>query len=117
MGHWSESLVEELAQQVGGSPDRRVLMDLLAEAGRELEVLSGRSFRPLRRATSTFEPNGLPFVDVPDVHVGSLEAAVGVWEVPDPVNNEMAPVLQLSPVDAPVPKAAPIADGLWFAGQ
>lgn len=112
-----ESLVEELAQQLGGKPDRSVLMDLLAQAGRELETLSGRSFRPLRRTTSTFEPNGLPFVDVPDVQVGSLEAAVGVWEVPDPVNSEMATVLQLSPLDAPFPRAAPIADGLWFAGQ
>ena len=117
MGHWSESLVDELAQQVGDSPDRRVLMDLLAQAGHELEVLSGRSFRPLRRTTSIFEPHGLPFVDVPDVQVGSLEAVVGVWEIPDPVNSEMATVLQLSTLDDPVPKAAPIADGLWFAGQ
>jgi hypothetical protein len=59
----------------------------------------------------------LPFVDVPDAHVGSLEAVFGVWEVPDPVNSEMATVLQLSHLDAPFPKAAPIADGLWFAGQ
>jgi hypothetical protein len=117
MGHWSESLVDELAQQVGGSPDRSLLMDLLAQAGRQLEVLSGRGFHPLRRATSIFEPNGLPFVDVPDAHVGSLKAAVGVWEVPDPVNCEMATVLQVSTLDAPIPKAAPIADGLWFAGQ
>jgi hypothetical protein len=117
MGHWSESLVDELAQQVGGSPDRNLLTDLLAQVGRELDVLSGRSFHPLRRTTSTFEPNGLPFVDVPDAHVGSLEAAVGVWEVPDPVNRKMATVLQVSTLDAPVPKAAPIADGLWFAGQ
>jgi hypothetical protein len=117
MGHWSEGLVDELAQQVGGSPDRRVLMDLLAQASRELEVLSGRSFRPPRQTTSTFEPNGLPFVDVPDAHVGSLEAVVGVWDIPNPVNSETATVLQLSPLDTPVPKAAPIADGLWFAGQ
>jgi hypothetical protein len=117
MGHWSESLVDELAQQVGGSPDRSLLMDLLAQAGRELDVLFGRGFHPLRRTTSTFEPNGLPFVDVPDAHVGSLEAAVGVWEVPDPVNREMATVLQVSALEAPAPNAAPIADGLWFAGQ
>jgi hypothetical protein len=31
MGHWSESLVDEAAQQIGGSPDRRVLTDLLAQ--------------------------------------------------------------------------------------
>lgn len=70
-------------------------MDLLAQASREVEVLTGRSFHPRRRTTSTFEPNGLPFVDVPDAHVGSLQAVAGVWEVPDPVNSEMATVLQL----------------------
>ena len=117
MGHWSEDLVDELEQQVGGSPDRQLLKDMLAQAGRELEILSGRSLHLLRRTTSVFEPNGLPFVDLPDARVGSLEGAVGVWEVPDPVNREMATVLQISPLDAPVPKAAPIADGLWFAGQ
>ncbi len=86
MGHWSESLVDEVAQRTGGSPDRRVVMDLLARVGRELEVLSGRSFHPLRRMTSVFEPNGLPFVDIPDMQVGSMEPVAGAWEVPDPVN-------------------------------
>ena len=33
MGHWSESLVDEAAQQVGGRPDRRMLIDVLAQAG------------------------------------------------------------------------------------
>ncbi len=117
MGHWSESLVDEAAQQIGGSLDRRVLMDLLGQAGRELEVLSGRSFPPLRRTTSVFEPNGLPFVDIPDMQVGSMEPVVGVWEVPDPVNRGIAAVLQVSSLADPAPKAAPVADGLWIAGQ
>ncbi len=55
MGHWSESLVDEAAQQLGGSPDRRVLMDVLTKVGRNLEVLSGRSYHPPRRTTSVFE--------------------------------------------------------------
>jgi hypothetical protein len=55
MGHWAESLVDEFAQQIGGNPDRRMLTDLAAQAGREMEILSGRSFRPLRRMTSIFE--------------------------------------------------------------
>jgi hypothetical protein len=94
MGHWSERLVDETAQQIGGKPDRRVLMDLLAQTGRELEVLSGRSFHSPRRTTSVFEPNGLPFVDVPDMQVGSMEPVAGVSEVPDPVDCQMAVVLQ-----------------------
>ena len=117
MGHWSESLVDEVAQQVGGSPDRRVVMDALAQAGRELEVLSGRSFHPLRRMTSVIEPNGLPFVDIPDMQVGSAEPGAEAWEVPDPVNRQMASVLQVSSLADPAPEAAPAADALWIAGQ
>jgi hypothetical protein len=117
MGHWSESLVDELAQQIGGSPDRRMLMDLLAQAGRGLEVLSGRSFQPLRRTTSVIEPNGLPFVDIPDLQVGSMEPVAGAWEVPDPVNRQMAAVLQVSSLADPARKAAPLASALWIAGQ
>jgi hypothetical protein len=117
MGHWSESLVDEAAQQIGGNPDRRVLMDLLAQAARELEVLSGRSYHPLRRTTSVIEPNGLLFVDIPDMRVGSMEPVVGAWAVPDPVNRQTAAVLQVSSLADPAPKAAPVADALWIAGR
>ena len=71
----------------------------------------------MRRTTSVFEPNGLPFVDVPDMHVGSMGPVAGVWEVPDPVNRRMATVLQVASLADPAPKAAPIADALWSAGQ
>jgi hypothetical protein len=117
MGHWSESLVDEAAQQIGGSPDRRVLMDLLPQAGRELEVLSGRSYHPLRRTTSVIEPNGLPFMDIPDMQVGSMEPVVGAWAVPDPVNRQLSTVLQVASLADPAPKAAPVADALWIAGK
>ena len=108
MGHWWESLADEVAhevaQRIGGRPDRRVVVDALARAGRELEVLSGRSFRPLRRMTSVFEPNGLPFVDIPDLQVGSMEPMAEAWEVPDPVNRQMAVVLQVASLADPVPE-------------
>jgi hypothetical protein len=117
MGHWSESLADEAAQRIGDSPDRRVLKDVLAQVGRELEVLSGRSFHPLRRATSVIEPNGLLFVDVPDLQVGSMEPVVGVWAVPDPVNRQTAAVLQVEPLPDLAPEAAPVAEALWLAGQ
>lgn len=117
MGHWSESLVDEAVQQIGGSPDRRVLVDLLAQAARELEVLSGRSFHPPRRTTSIFESNGLPFVDIPDLLIGSMEPVVGAWAVPDPVNSQLATVLQVLSLAEPALKAAPVADALWIAGQ
>lgn len=117
MGHWSEGLVDEAAKLISGSPDRRVLRDALAQAGREIDVLSGRSFQPLRRTTSFIEPNGLPFVDIPDLQVGSMEPAAGVWEVPDPVNGQIAAVMQVSPLASPVPHAAPKDDALWIAGR
>ena len=116
VGHWAESLVDEVAQQIGGNPDRRLLMDLAAQAGRELEVLSGRSFRPLRQMTSVFETNGLPFADIPDMQVGSMESMAGVREVPDPVNPQIAAVLQGATLANPAPNAAPAADALWTAG-
>ena len=121
VGHWSEMLVDEVTREVarrgGSSPDRRMLTDLLARVGRELEVLSGRSFHPPRRATSIFEPNGLPFVDIPDMQVGSGESMAGAWEIPDPVNRQMAAVLQVASLPHPAPSAAPAADALWVAGQ
>ncbi|GAA5172031.1 hypothetical protein GCM10023321_71340 [Pseudonocardia eucalypti] len=117
MRHWSELLADEAAQRLGGSVDRRVLIDLLARAGGELEVLSGRRFHPMRRMTSVIETNGLPFVDVPDMQVGSMDPGVGAWEIPDPVNRQLAAVLQVSSLTDPVVKAAPVADALWVAGQ
>jgi hypothetical protein len=117
MGHWSEDLVDEVARKVGGSPDRRMLVEVSAAAGRELELLSGRSFRSPRRATSVFEPNGLPLVEVPDVNVGSVESARGVWEIPDPVDPTHATVMQLLRLEPPVRKAAPVAQALSIGGH
>ena len=117
MGHWSESLVEELAQQIGGSPDRETLRQVLGRVGREVEVMSGRTFQPARRASSRFEPNGMPFVDVPDINVGSIGSEVPVWEIPDPANLQLATVLQVLTLDTPASRAAPKADALWIGGQ
>ncbi|MBX9397243.1 hypothetical protein K4749_27560 [Streptomyces sp. TRM72054] len=117
MGHWSEDLADETAKLIGGTPDRRVLRDKLAQVGREVDVLSGRSFHPPRRSTAVMEPNGLPFLDIPDLQVGSMESVAGVWEIPDPVNGQIATVLQVLPLDDPVPNAMPTADALWIAGQ
>lgn len=80
--------------------------------------MAGRSFPPVQRSTSVFDPNGLPLMDIPDAHVGSLESA-GVWAVPDPVNPTMAAVLQLVPLDDSRPSTTdlPAADALWNAGR
>ena len=117
MGHWSEDLVEDLAQHLGGNPDRRLLVELLAEAGSEIDTLAGRSFHPLHRATAIIDSGGLPLVDVPDLQVGSMETTEGPWAVPDPVNPQIATTLQVAAIGSPVRKAAPVADALWNAGQ
>ena len=79
--------------------------------------MAGRSFQPLHRATVTIDSDGLPLVDVPDLQVGSMETTAGPWEVPDPVNPQMAPTVQVAAFESPVRKAAPVADALWIAGQ
>ena len=79
--------------------------------------MAGRSFQPLHRATVTIDSGGLPLVDVPDLKVGSMEAAAGPWEVPDPVNPQIATTVQVAAIGSPVRKAAPVADALWIAGQ
>ena len=117
MGHWSEDLVEDLSQHLGGNPDRRLLVELLAEAGSEIDTLAGRSFNPLHRASAIIDSGELPLVDVPDLQVGSLETTAGPWAVPDPVNRQIATTLQVAAIDSPVRKAASVADALWIAGQ
>ena len=121
MGHWSEDLVDELAEELdrrhGESPDRRVLVEVLAAIGKEIETLAGRSFPPQHRATVTFESCGLPLVEVPDMQVGPMETTAEVWAVPDPVNAQMATTMQVMPIDPPVRKAAPAAEALVTAGH
>jgi hypothetical protein len=122
VGHWSENLadevVREVVQRAGVIPDRRKVMDTLDRVGGELEILSGRSFHPLRQMTSIFEPNGLPFADIPDMQIGSMDPVVaGPWAIPDPVNPQIATVLQVASLPNPAPKTAPVADGLWTAGH
>ena len=117
MGHWSEDLAEDLAQRLGDNPDRRLMVELLAEAGSEIDTLAGRSFQPLHRAAAIIDSGGLPLVDVPDLQVGSMEATAGIREVPDPVNPQMATTLQVAVIGSPVHRAAPVADALWIAGQ
>jgi len=89
-----DEVADEVARRGSGTPDRRMVIDKLAQAAGELEILSGRSFQPARRMTSIFEPNGLPFVDVPDLIIGSLDSETGPWAIADPVNPGMATVLQ-----------------------
>lgn len=117
VGHWAENLADEVARRVGGMPDRQALTEILARVGREMDLLTGRTFAPVQRRTETFEPNGLPFVDVPDMHVGSMEPCAAATAVPDPVNPAIATVVQVAPSPEPAASSVPVAEALWIAGQ
>jgi hypothetical protein len=57
-----DEVVREVARRGGGNLDRCKVIEKLAEASGEIELLSCRSFQLARRKTSVFESNGLPFV-------------------------------------------------------
>lgn len=117
MGHWSESLVEDVAAIVGGNPDRERIRRLLVETGQELDVLAGRSFGYVGRRTVNIETGGLPLAELPDLQRGSMQADEEVYEVPDPVSKQMTTVLQVAPLINPVAHAISTADALFAAGQ
>jgi hypothetical protein len=110
-------VVHEVARRGGASPDPAKVKDILVKVGHEIDLLAGRSFSPVRQRSSIFEPNGLPFVDVPDAQVGSLEISTGPWPIPDSVNRQLATVLQVASLADPVPRAVRVAEALWVAGQ
>lgn len=119
MGHWSDFLLGEMDRQFGGTIDHDVLADLLSQAGHEVDVLAGRAFNPAQQKHSIFEPNGLPFADLPDLLISATAPLEGAWAIPDPVDPTHAAVLQLAAfqdVDL-VPRAAHKAEALRAAGH
>jgi hypothetical protein len=116
MGHWSDFLLGDLVRETGGKVDRQVLADALARAGREIDVLAGRQFNPAQRGESIFESFGLPFADVPNLLVGTMESTEQVRAIPDPVDPAHAAVLQLAVCEQPAVRAARAAEALLVAG-
>ncbi|MHB1475427.1 MAG: hypothetical protein ACYCV4_17745 [Dermatophilaceae bacterium] len=117
MGHWSESLVDDVAKMVGGDSDREVLRQMLLKAASEIEILAGRSFGYTDRVTIDIASGGLPFADIPDLQRGTMDALGEAHAVPDPADKQMATVLQMAPLAERVPQAMPIGQALWVAGQ
>ncbi|HCT80664.1 MAG TPA: hypothetical protein DGG94_22310 [Micromonosporaceae bacterium] len=116
MGHWSEELVDQLVLKVGGKLDHDVIRRIVLMAGHEIETMSGRAYHPPRQTSVVFEPNGLPFVNVPDMHVGSAESGRPVWPIPDPVHPHLAHAMQLLPLDFARAGVAPVTEALQAAG-
>ncbi len=110
-------MVDSVLASVGPRADRDQVHQLLAKAAKEMELLAGRSFSFRARTTLEFDSGGLPFVDVPDLNVGTLEAPDGVEAVPDPRGGDKVTVIQLAPLARTAPTAVPIGQALWAAGQ
>lgn len=115
--------MEEAAWRIGidPEPNRERLITALEKAGRGIEILAGRRFGVSERKTVTMLRQPFPFAEIPDLQVDSgLEMEGGAAStIPDPVNKQMATVLQLGeirppPMDRP---AVPIGDALWVAGN
>lgn len=127
MGHWSESedLLEEARQRIAREPGRpqptlEELAPFVREAAQEIELLAGRTFGPPRTATRIFESDGLPFIEVPDLLLGSEgELAPDVHPIPDPVRPTLALALQTGrwPAVERVKPALPTSEALWWAGH
>jgi hypothetical protein len=122
VGHWSESLFEQAAREIGidVDVDGDRLRETLKKAGREIEILAGRRFGVSERKSVTIVRQPLPFVEIPDLQVGSpIESEGGVvWPIPDPVNPDLATVVQLGEIHPPsTDRRVPIGDALWAAGN
>lgn len=122
VGHWSESLFQQAARELGidAEVDGDRLREALAQAGREIEILAGRRFGVTERKSVTLLRQPFPFVEIPDLQVGSpMESEGGViWPIPDPVNPHTATVVQLGEIrPPPTNRRVPMGDALWVAGN
>lgn len=122
VGHWSESLFEQAAREIGIDPevDGDRLRETLEKAGREIEILAGRRFGVSERKSVTILRQPFPIAEIPDLQVGSpMESEGGaIWPIPDPVTPHMATVVQLGEIQPPpTDRRVPIGDALWAAGN
>lgn len=90
----------------------------LDEALKRIQTLTGRSFGVTRSGTLDIKINGLPFVEVPDLHVaGRNEFDIPAWPVPDPIHPEYAQVLQVNRPYRLDHAAGPLSSALRRAGE
>jgi hypothetical protein len=117
VGHWAETLEDEVAARLGANVDRSKLRPLLREAGTEIELLAGQRFGPIERRTETMDSGGLPFIDVPSIHVADYKVDNEAWAVPDLVDPTRANVLQLGRFPQLAHRAVGLGEALWIAGH
>jgi hypothetical protein len=117
MGHWSEGLLDETIARIGGEPDPGEVRQALRKSSEQIEVLAGRRFGTSERRTARLNGGGLPFIEVPDLQIGTADSDLPIHPVPDPVNPILSSVLQFEPLFEPVPAPASITDALFHAGR
>ncbi len=119
MGHWEDESLPELKSRLGirGDTQDERLRLALRRTQRQIELLSGRTFGRVEKLTMEFMPGGLPFMELPDLQVGSHEATTDVWPIADPVHPHVATVLQLVAPYRVWDTALPKTEALWAAGR
>jgi len=117
MGHWAESLADEVAARSPAGVDRGGVLAALRAAGTRIETLTGQSFGPAVRNSVSIATFGLPFVELPGLLIGSEESPSDLWPIPNPVERDLATVVQVTEVTAPPGSVMPVAGALGVAGN
>jgi hypothetical protein len=119
MGHWADDLLDGLKAHLRIESDGRddELRQTLRLSQGHLELLAGRSFGEIRHLNMRWKPNGLPFVDIPDLLVASYTDQEGGWAIPDSLNPSVAMVMQVGTFERQGGSAGPRADAIRQAGH
>jgi hypothetical protein len=116
MGHWADLLLPEVKQRLGVSGDKQdaEILAYCRQAQAEIELLAGRQFSP-RSVALQFDSGGLPFVAVPEMQIGSMQATSECWPIADPTQPGRSSVLQVSQAQKRPLRAVPKAEALTAA--
>jgi hypothetical protein len=121
VGHWSDGVFEQVAREVSidTEADAERLREVVKRVAAEIEILAGRRFGVSEQKSLTFLAQIFPFADVPDLQVGSphvWDDGLG-WPIPDPMNPDLATVVQLKRLRVPSSeRPVPVVNALRAAG-
>ena len=118
MGHRADENLPELKSSLGikGDAHDEELLALLRAAQEQIEHLAGRRFGAGGPKALRIAANGLPFVEISDLQTDArFRSDEAVWPVPDPVNGEVARILEMRPPDQLAASAGPLSAPLRTA--
>lgn len=118
MGHWSENLVSDVLAKLPSDADPALVQTMLRQAAADIELLSGRAFGSTHTSTLEFDTGGLPFIEVPDLQIGTPASTdASLWAIPDPVHPHTALIAQVAPPLHPPGHAGPAGLAFVAAGH